>query len=107
MSHPTPLTVRLATCAKPELAVFLLFLLFVVFFIFSGKHLWRSNFILCLSINSKTAFIFERDLLQVLLGKLASMAAIVLSFMAVAVMMTSDDVKCWCQCTKRKLSRVD
>ena len=41
------------------------------------------NFILCLSINSKPAFIFERDLLQVLLGKLASMAAIVLSFMAV------------------------
>jgi len=42
MSHPNPLTVRLATCAKPELAVFLLFLLFVVFFIHSGKHLWRS-----------------------------------------------------------------
>jgi len=41
------------------------------------------NLILCLSINSKTAFIFKRDLLQVLLGKVASMAAIVLSFMAV------------------------
>jgi len=41
------------------------------------------NFILCLSINSKTDFIFEQDLLQVLLGKLASMAAIVLLFMAV------------------------
>jgi len=42
MSHPNPLTVRLATCAKPELAVFWLLLLFVVFFIYSGKHLWRS-----------------------------------------------------------------
>ena len=84
MPHPTPLTVRLATCAKQlELAVFLLFLLFVVFFIYSGKHLWRSKFILCLSINCKTAFIFERDLLQVLPGKLTSMVAIVLSFMAV------------------------
>jgi len=41
------------------------------------------NFILCLSFGSKTAFIFEPDLLQVLLGKLASMAAIVSSFMAV------------------------
>jgi len=41
------------------------------------------NFILCLSINSKKAIIFERNLLQVLLGKLASMEAIVSSFMAV------------------------
>jgi len=41
------------------------------------------NFILCLSYSSKTPFIFEWDLLEVLLGKLAGMAAIVLSFMAV------------------------
>jgi len=41
------------------------------------------NFIFCLSFSSKTAFIFERDLLQVLQGKLASTAAIVSSFMAV------------------------
>jgi len=73
-------TVRLATCAKSELAVFLLFLLFVVFLFILVNTYGVKNFILCLSIYSKTAFIFERDLLQVLLGKLASMAAIVLSF---------------------------
>ena len=55
----------------------------MVFFIYSGKHLWLSKFYFMSSINSKTAFIFERDLLQVLVGKLASTAAIVLSFMAV------------------------
>ena len=57
------------------------FLLFSLFILVNTCGV--QNFILCLSINSKTAFIFERDLLQVLLGKLASMAAIVLSFMAV------------------------
>lgn len=65
------------------MAVFLLFLLLVVFLIILVNTCGVQNFILCLSINSKTAFIFERDLLQVLLGKLAIMAAIVLSFMAV------------------------
>ena len=72
------MTVRLATCAKPELAVFLLFSLSILV-----DTCGVQNSILCLSINSKTAFIFDLDLLQVLLGKLASLGAIVLSFMAV------------------------
>ena len=80
MSHSIPLTVCIATCAKKELAVFLLF---VVFLFILVNTCGIQNFILCLSFNSKTAFIWERDILQVLLGKLASMVAIVLLFMAV------------------------
>ena len=57
------------------------FLLFSLFILVNTCGV--QNVILCLSINSKPALIFEQDLLQVLLGKLAGMAVTVLSFMAV------------------------
>ena len=45
------------------MACFMAFLLFSLFILVNTCGV--QNFILCLSINSKTAFIFERDLLQV------------------------------------------